>query len=650
MEFLDLPPMLGAAGQVRLPGSKSISNRVLLLAALAEGDTDIRDLLASDDVERMLDALRALGVRWERAGASDDYRVCGVGGAFPVKAAELFLGNAGTAFRPLTAALALAGGEYRLAGVARMHERPIGDLVDALRQAGADISYTGNDGYPPLHIRPATIRPGGVLRVRGDVSSQFLTALLMALPLTGVETTIEVVGELISKPYIAITLELMARFGVDVRREGWARFVVPGSARYRSPGTVYVEGDASSASYFLAAGAIGGGPVRVEGVGRDSIQGDVRFAEALAQLGACITLGDNWIEAAAPASGRLKAFDLDLNHIPDAAMTLAVAALFADGPCTLRNIASWRVKETDRIAAMATELRKVGAEVEEGADYLRVTAPAALRPAAIDTYDDHRMAMCFSLVALGGCRVRINDPKCVNKTFPGYFEAYARVARPVPVVAIDGPSASGKGTVAARVAQALGWHHLDSGALYRLVALAAFDAGVALDDEAALAALAAALPARFEGDRIVLGEVDVTDAIRAERCSVGASKVAVLPAVRQALFDRQRDYRKAPGLVGEGRDMGSVIFPDAQVKIFLTASAEARAERRYKQLMEKGLPASMQDLLQDLRERDARDAARAVAPLQQLPDAALLDTTEMDVDTAVAFVLDRVRDRALGAG
>ncbi len=650
MEFLDLPPMLGAAGSVRLPGSKSISNRVLLLAALAEGETDIRDLLLSDDVERMLEALRALGVAWQRDGDSLNYRVRGVGGPFPVKAGDLFLGNAGTAFRPLTAALALSGGEYRLSGVPRMHERPIGDLVEALRQLGADISCTANEGYPPLHLKPATIRPGGVVRVRGDVSSQFLTALLMALPLTGVETTIEVVGELISRPYIRITLELMARFGVVVQQQGWERFVVPGGARYRSPGTVFVEGDASSASYFLAAGAIGGGPVRVEGVGRASIQGDVRFAEALAQLGARITLGDNWIEASAPEGGMLKAFDLDLNHIPDAAMTLAVAALFADGPCRLRNIASWRVKETDRIAAMATELRKLGAEVEEGADYLVVTRPSRLRPAAIDTYDDHRMAMCFSLVSLGGCRVRINDPKCVNKTFPAYFETFAQVARPVPVVAIDGPSASGKGTVAARVAEALGWRYLDSGSLYRLVALAAMRAGVALEDETALATLAAALPARFEGGRVLLGEADVSDEIRSEACSVGASKVAVLARVREALFDRQRDYREAPGLVAEGRDMGSVIFPDAAVKVFLTASAEARADRRYKQLIEKGLAANIQGLLKDLQERDARDAARSVAPLMKLPDAVLLDTTERNVDQAVAFVLELVEAWGRSAG
>ena len=641
MEFLDLPPMLGASGRVRLPGSKSISNRTLLLAALADGETDIRDLLASDDVERMLDALRALGVEWSCDG--DNYRVRGVGGPFPVKSADLFLGNAGTAFRPLTAALALSGGEYRLSGVPRMHERPIGDLVDGLRQIGADVRYTGSEGFPPLHILPADIRPGGVVRVRGDVSSQFLTALLMALPLTGVETAVEVVGELISKPYIGITLDLMERFGVKVKREGWQRFVVPGSVRYRSPGVVFVEGDASSASYFLAAGAIGGGPVRVEGVGQRSIQGDVRFAEALAQLGARIEMGDNWIAARGPEGGRLKAFDLDLNHIPDAAMTLAVAALFADGPCRLRNIASWRVKETDRIAAMAIELRKVGAVVEEGADYLNVTPPAELVPAAIDTYDDHRMAMCFSLVSLGGCRVRINDPKCVNKTFPTYFDRFAEIACPVPVIAIDGPSASGKGTVAARVAASLGYHYLDSGSLYRLVALAAMRAGVALDDEQALAALASALPARFYADRVFLAGDDVSDEIRTEASSAGASKVAAMPAVRAALLDRQRDYRRVPGLVAEGRDMGSVIFPDAGTKIFLTATAEARAGRRYKQLMEKGMAANMESLLKDLQERDARDAARAVAPLQKQPDAELLDTTEMGVEQAVGFVLDRVR-------
>ncbi len=431
MEFLDLPPATGAAGTLRLPGSKSISNRALLLAALAEGTTEVRDLLASDDTEVMLQALRALGVAWARIGGGD-YRVPGAGGPFPIKAADLFLGNAGTAFRSLTAAAALSGGHYRLAGVPRMQERPIGDLVTALRSLGADIRYLDKEGFPPLEIRPAAIRGGGRVRVRGDVSSQFLTGLLLALPLTGGETVIEVEGELISKPYVDITLAMMARFGVPVAREGCTAFTIPAGARYRSPGVLYVEGDASAASYFLAAGAIGGGPVRVEGVGRDSLQGDVRFAEALAQMGARVGMGPNWIEARAPQAGRLNALDLDCNHIPDAAMTLAVAALFAEGTTTLRNIASWRVKETDRIAAMATELRKLGATVEEGADFLKVVPPhpLPLTPrASIDTYDDHRIAMCFSLACLGGVPVRINDPKCVNKTFPEYFAAFDRICR-----------------------------------------------------------------------------------------------------------------------------------------------------------------------------------------------------------------------------
>jgi len=424
METLALSPATRASGTVKLPGSKSISNRTLLLAALAKGTTHIRDLLASDDTARMLDALKTLCVPLEQT-AADDWKVTGVGGAFDIKEADLFLGNAGTAFRPLTAALALSGGHYKLSGVPRMHERPIGDLVDALRQAGADISYLGNQGYPPLEIFPADIN-GDKVSVKGNVSSQFLTALLMALPLSGKETRIEVVGELISKPYIEITLNLMARFGVTVQREGWQAFVIPANSHYSSPGELWVEGDASSASYFLAAGAIGGGPVRVEGIGNQSIQGDVHFAEALELMGATITRGDHWIEA--QSNGKLKAIDLDCNHIPDAAMTLAIAALYSEGTTTLRNIASWRVKETDRITAMATELRKVGATVEEGPDYIRVTPPAQLTAhAAIDTYDDHRMAMCFSLVNLGGVPVTINDPKCVAKTFPDYFDCYGKI-------------------------------------------------------------------------------------------------------------------------------------------------------------------------------------------------------------------------------
>ena len=645
LPFIDLPGILSARGTVRLPGSKSLSNRILLLAALAEGETEVRDLLKSDDTDRMLDALNLLGIKVTPVGEGA-IKVAGCGGEVPVKSAELFLGNAGTAFRPLTAALALAGGAYHLSGVPRMHERPIGDLVDALRHLGADISYLDNEGYPPLQIHPAVNASSGngvqTVPVKGNVSSQFLTGLLMALPLLNRTVTVEVVGELISKPYIEITLAVMRRFGVNVQRDGWQKFTVQAGARYRSPGVVYVEGDASSASYFLALGAIAGGPVRVEGVGADSVQGDIRFADALAAMGARISMGPNWIEAAAPADGVLMGIEQDCLAIPDAAMTLVPVAVFAQGATKLTGIASWRVKETDRIDAMANELRKLGGTVETTADTLTVIPPAnlnALHCAEIETYDDHRIAMCFSLMTLA-TPLRILDPGCTAKTFPDYFERFAAVTTPVPVIAIDGPSASGKGTIAQRVADALGWHYLDSGALYRLTALAARKAGVDWQDEPAVAQIAAQLPVRFAGGQTFLGDEAVDDQVRSEEMGIGASTVGALPAVRAALLLRQRAFRQAPGLVADGRDMGSVVFPDATTKVFLTASAAIRAERRYKQLIDKGFSAKLQDILQDLEDRDARDAARPVAPLRQEADARLLETSALTIEQAVAQVLD----------
>ena len=641
-ESIDLPEFMSAQGNIRLPGSKSISNRALLLAALSEGSTEIRGLLESDDTAYMREALRRLGVNIVSLG-DKLWRVQGVKGIFPVRRSEIFLGNAGTAFRLLTAVLALAGGDesdYRLSGVPRMHERPIGDLVETLRRLGARIEYQANEGVPPLAIGSATICPGGLARIRGDVSSQFLSGLLLALPLCGVETTVEVVGELISRPYVEITLAMMARFGVSVERHDERRFVVPADSIYRSPGSFEVEGDASSASYFLALGAIGGGPLRVVGVGENSVQGDVRFADALAKMGAHITRGPDWIEAGMPTDGRLRGIELDCQAIPDAAMTLATTALFAAGPTTLTNIASWRVKETDRLAAMTTELRKLGATVEEGADRLRVTPPAALASPlqGIDTYDDHRVAMCFSLAARG-VPLRINHPACVTKTFPGYFARLAEVTQAVPVIAIDGPSASGKGTIAAKVAGELGWHYLDSGALYRLVALAARRAGVSWDDEVGVAGVAAALDAHFGEGSILLSGEEVGEVIRHEDISLGASRIAALPAVRRALLFRQRWFRRAPGLVADGRDMGSAVFPDAQTKVFLTASAEMRAQRRHKQLIEKGIDASIRALLLDLRERDLRDSQRRVAPLRQSEGAYRLDTTNLSIGETVAQVL-----------
>jgi 3-phosphoshikimate 1-carboxyvinyltransferase len=431
---LRLQPVARAAGAIALPGSKSISNRSLLLAALAHGTTTLVDVLAAEDTDRMLDALRALGTSIVAKAAERAHVVDGTGGAFPMRAGKLFLGNAGTAFRPLTAILAVLGGRYELSGVPRMHERPVGDLVDALRSLGCDIQYLANDGYPPLAIGAAGGDAGRAVAIRGDVSSQFLSSLLMALPLArgsaAVGTAVSVVGPLISRPYVDITINLMRRFGIAVVQPDAASFVVPAGARYASPGTFAVEGDASSASYFLAAGAVGGGPVRVTGVGRDSIQGDVAFADVLATLGAAVRFGPDWIEVGAGAA--FHGGTIDCVAIPDAAMTLAMTALFADAPTTLTHIGSWRVKETDRIAAMSTELTKLGVVVESGEDWLRVIPPgpsAPLRSGAVDTYDDHRMAMCFALATLGGVPVTINDPDCVRKTFPDYFAAFAALAR-----------------------------------------------------------------------------------------------------------------------------------------------------------------------------------------------------------------------------
>jgi 3-phosphoshikimate 1-carboxyvinyltransferase len=561
--------------------------------------------------------------------------------------------------RPLCAALAVLaaqqGGRFRLHGVARMHERPIGDLVDALRTIGCRIDYLGEPGYPPLlvHGDGARLRAERALRVRGDVSSQFLSALLLVMPLLARDAplAIEVEGELISKPYVEITLKLLARFGIEVQRDGLERFSLPASAGYRSPGSIDVEGDASSASYFIALGAIAASdaPLRIEGVGLDSIQGDIGFVEAARAMGARIEGGPGWLEV---RRGRwpLAPITLDCNAIPDAAMTLAVLALYADGPSRLSHIASWRVKETDRIAAMATELRKLGATVVEGADFIEIAPPAAWRAAAVETYDDHRMAMCLSLAAftpLAGAAppvpLRIRDPRCVGKTFPDYFETLFGVvdAAPadVPVITVDGPTASGKGTLAGALADALGFLHLDSGALYRATALQLLRRGTAADDEAAVARLAAALDLRFAGGRTLLDGEDVTDALRQEHIGALASRISALPAVRAALHGLQLAWRKAPGLVADGRDMGTVIFPAAPLKVFLTASAAMRAERRHKQLISKGISANIVGLRSDLEARDARDQARSAAPLKPAADAMLLDNSALTIEASVAVVL-----------
>ena len=650
-EFLDVPALDSVNGTVNLPGSKSISNRILLMAALSQGTTVVHDLLASDDTQVMLTALQQLGCNVRQEGHS--VHVVGVGGQLPPTGIKLFMGNAGTAMRPLTAALALLGGHYELSGVARMHERPIGDLVDALRQLGCQIDYLGNDGFPPLRLRPAELNLTAPIQVRGDVSSQFLTALLMALPLVASQDIrIEVVGELISKPYIEITLNLLQRFGILVRREGWQSFTLPAGSQYVSPGEIHVEADASSASYFIALGAIGATAldqksIRIEGVGENSIQGDIRFVDAARQMGALVQGGANALQV---SRGRwpLQAIDIDCNHIPDAAMTLAVMALYANGTSTLRNIASWRVKETDRIAAMACELRKLGAIVEEGEDFLKITPPASMKDwkaAEIHTYDDHRVAMCFALAAFNPAHlpVRILDPKCVAKTYPDFFEDLFSVvtaeADTIPIICIDGPTASGKGTLASKVAARLGYHYLDSGALYRLTALAAQRSGLSLDNAEGCAALARTLRVQFLDGHVLLDGLDVSEALRTEAAGMAASQVSAHPEVRTALLALQRSFRTLPGLVADGRDMGNVIFPDADLKIYLTASAEHRAERRYKQLISKANSPTIRLVQKDLEARDARDMSREHAPLKPADEALLLDNSDLSIEKSVDQVV-----------
>ncbi|MBI4202702.1 MAG: 3-phosphoshikimate 1-carboxyvinyltransferase [Chloroflexi bacterium] len=425
METLTLQPIKRVEGEVTLPGSKSLSNRLLLLSALASDTTTVHNLLDSDDTRFMAEALKKLGVSLRLSEDWTQAIVEGVDGPLPAQRAELFLGLAGTAIRPLCAALCLGTGEFTLTGEPRMLERPIGDLVDALRQLGADIQYHGQEGYPPLTIRARGLR-GGRVSVRGDLTSQFLTAVLLASPLVKEELLIEVVGEQVSKPYIDMTLDVMRRFGVVVERKGYEAYRVPGGQRYRSPGDILVEGDASSATYFLSAGAIKGGTVRVLGVGKDSIQGDIEHARVLEQMGAKVRWGFDWIEV---SRGDLHGVELDLNRIPDAAMTVAVTALFARGTTAIRNIRNWRVKESDRLAAMSAELRKVGARVEEGPDYLVITPPERIQPAVIATYGDHRMAMCFSLAALGDAPITIEDPAVVSKTFPEYWDKFGEITK-----------------------------------------------------------------------------------------------------------------------------------------------------------------------------------------------------------------------------
>ena len=631
----------GAGGEVSVPGSKSISNRALLLAALSSGQTELEGLLHSDDTVVMIEALRGLGVDVDIKG--DITRVSGCAGLFPNEQADIFLGNAGTAVRTLVPVLALGKGEYKIRGVARMHERPIEDLVEALLSIGAHIRYEDRKRFLPLHIKKSeSLDFSRPIFVNGNISSQFLTGLLLALPLARQKIVIEVSGVLVSKPYIQLTLDMMNSFGVKVTNHNWKRFDIEGGQVYSRSKRYKVEGDVSSASYFFAAGMLGRGPVFINNIVKDSIQGDIKLLDILGDIGAQISWAERRLSVSMPKNKAIRAFDLDLNHIPDAAMTLAIIALFADGPCRLRNIGNWRVKETDRLSAMTTEMRKLGVNVSEGPDSLEIEPPTSFNEGvAIDTYDDHRMAMCFALVAFAGLDITINDPKCASKTFPNFFEKLESTLQ-APVITIDGPSGSGKGTVARQVANRLGFSYLDSGALYRSVGLFYLNGGESnnLIDPVSVKKFMDEIRIELSGDTIFLNGEDVTKQIREESVSMAASKVAKSEIIRGLMYELQRNVRHAPGLVADGRDMGTTVFPGARLKIYLTASLEERARRRYLQLVESGERVKMEGLVAEMGRRDLEDSSRSLSPMRQAESAIEIDSTGKGIAEVVQDVLD----------
>ncbi|CAL4322465.1 3-phosphoshikimate 1-carboxyvinyltransferase [Buchnera aphidicola (Eriosoma lanigerum)] len=423
---LVLKPIQYVNGSVYLPGSKSVSNRVLLLSALCYGTTKITNLLNCDDTKYMLNALQLLGIKYDLFNQNRSCVIYGKGISILEQKKELtvFVGNAGTVFRPLTAILSLRENNIILTGDNRMKERPIEHLVDSLRQSGAKIKYINKKSYPPILLQGGFI--GGTMELNGNISSQFLTAILMAAPLAMNDTIINIVGDLVSKPYIDLTINLMKVFGITIKNNSYKSFFIQGNQIYCTPEKYLVEGDATSASYFLAAAAIKGGSVTVHGIGENSIQGDIYFPKILKQIGANIIFGSNYVTC---SRNYLDGFDLDLNNIPDAAMTLAMVALFSIEKSYLRNIYNWRVKETDRLSAMSTELKKIGAKVEEGSDYLSIIPPKKFSNATIHTYNDHRIAMCFSLLSLSNAIITILNPNCTKKTFPNYFEQLSKISQ-----------------------------------------------------------------------------------------------------------------------------------------------------------------------------------------------------------------------------
>lgn len=632
-------------GTIRPPGSKSITNRAFLVAALASGTSQLNGWLDADDTQAMRDALTGLGVTMTPNGAT--MVVEGRSGRLAAPQESVDVRSSGTTARFITAAAALADGPVRVDGSAQLRRRPIEPLVASLQSAGVEVDYLVATGALPICVHPASLGGGRVL-VDASVSSQFASGLMLVSPYAHADTEIDFVdGVAVSRSYLETTAEVMRAFG--------ARVVVGDSVSV-SAGSPYkarsydIEADASAAIYPLVAGAITGGEVTVEGIPAASTQSDLGVLEVLEAMGCRVVRSKTHIMLCAPIDGELHGVDADLSQAPDGALALAVACAFATGPSTLRGLSTLRYKETDRLTALATELSKIGAEVVVGDDSLRVV-PGAHRGARIETYDDHRMAMAFSLAGLVIPGVVIDNPGCVAKTWPGYWTSLEElgagsvVAGPTAtIVAIDGPGGVGKTTVSRTLADRLGLGHLDTGAFYRGATAAVLRSGVSISDPVAVVDTVHKAQLSYTNGQLLLDGIDISEEIRSTAVTSAVSAVAAIPEVRDRMVQLQRRWvaHQPRGAVVEGRDIGTVVFPDADLKIFLTARPEIRARRRAGEVED----ADVGSIQQDLERRDRADSSREVSPLRAADDAVIIDTSDLPIETVVDNALEHVADHS----
>jgi len=665
-----------ATGDLQLPASKSISLRAMLLASLGKGAVTIKNTLISEDTLVMRDILIELGVSVSFLAESSNGSefssngVCiisGCEGFFPGleqnRRITLNVKNSGLSARTILPSLSFmllnprANCSVFLDGVERMRARPMSELFSVLESLGSKISYPKQKSSFPCEFSPSEARKITEIEIDCSKSSQVLTGLLQILPylnsIYSKKIKLLALGTIVSRPYIDLTKNVLSKFGCPVVETLPGQFYTSALA-LRSPKNFIVEGDASSASYFFASACIGGGPIRVHGISQDSKQGDIKLLDVLEKIGATVRWGNSYVEIF--RKGRLRGIEIDCIEIPDAAMVLSTLALFCDEPTKLINIASWKEKETDRIAAVVQGLERLGVVVHrKGDDAITINPVPQLNRAKISTFNDHRIAMTFSMAAFAlkdevGCvknRVlQIENPECVEKTFPYFFEEFSRVcSEAVPVITVDGPTASGKGTIANHVGKKLGFNVLDSGAFYRSLALITKWENIDEGDHRAITSRARNLSLRTKGSRFFLGEDDVTMLMRDEKIGLLASKIAKYEDVRRALIMAQRDFARLPGLVADGRDMGSVVFPKGALRVFLTAKPEIRAKRRFKQLIEKEIPCTLNDIFQDITERDNSDYNRPVASLALAEEAATLtiDSSSKTIEEVVEIIVSEYR-------